>query len=345
MPHTEMRIIKIDETAKDRRLDQWLAEQCAPALSRSRVAKLIRDGQVSVGGKVVAEPRFKPPVGQELRLHLPPAEEAKPKGEAIKLEVLYEDRDILALNKQAGLVVHPGNGNPCGTLVNALIHYCAENGAEKGGLSGIGGVKRPGIVHRLDKDTGGVMIVAKHDEAHLALSRQFADHGRSGVLERRYQALVWGEPVPAVGKVNAPLGRAAGDRTRRAVVRAEAAGARSAVTHYKVLRRFLAEKNGAAQMSLLECRLETGRTHQIRVHMAHIGHPLLGDKTYGQAFKSKAVKLPAALREKAQAFPRQALHAVYLKIAHPKTGEIMEFSSPLPQDMQEIIRLLAENTP
>lgn len=344
MPQGLARTIKIDETAKDRRLDQWLAEQCAPGLSRSRVAKLIREGQVSIGGAPVREPRFKPPIGQELCLVLPPAAPAKPQPEAIELDILYEDSDIILINKPAGLVVHPGSGNPSGTLVNALIHRAALQEAGGGGLSCIGGVKRPGIVHRLDKDTSGVMIAAKNDAAHLALSKQFADHGRHGALERRYQALVWGAPLRPAGVVDAPLARARHDRTRRAVAGkgARHKDARHAVTHYKILRQWAAQGDAAALASLLECRLETGRTHQIRVHMAHIGLPLIGDKTYGQGFKTKACRLAPLARKQAEAFPRQALHAAYLRIKHPRSGAVMEFSAPLPADMQALLAALEQ---
>lgn len=341
MPQNSVRILKIDETAQDRRLDAWLAEQCAPALSRSRLTKLIRGGQVEIDGKIISEPSFKPPVGAQLRLVMPPPAQAKPQPEAIKLDVLYEDGDIIVLNKPAGLVVHPGNGNPSGTLVNALIHHCAGQEPAGLGLSGIGGVKRPGIVHRLDKDTSGVMIAAKNDAAHLHLSRQFADHGKTGALERRYQALVWGAPPRPSGVIEAKLARAKYDRTRRAIAGGGEKDARNAVTHYKILRKFGAKADATAQAALVECRLETGRTHQIRVHMAHIGHPLLGDAVYGQGFKSKINTLSAAARAAAADFSRQALHAVYLRIEHPRTGEVMEFSAALPADMQKLISALA----
>jgi len=340
-----------DDSAPRRRLDQWLAQKCAGQFSRSRLAALIRAGQAAVNGQSVCDPGFKLPLGAQIELIVPPPAEAEPAPQPIALDILYEDRDIIVVNKPAGLVVHPGNGNPDGTLVNALLYHCAENAGEFGGLSGIGGVKRPGIVHRLDKDTSGVMVAAKNDAAHANLSAQFADHGRTGALERRYQALVWGEPVPAVGVIDAPLGRARADRTRRAVVGQGAADARAARTHYRILRRFnfaadniyaaakAAEAEAAA--ALVECKLETGRTHQIRVHMAHIGHPLIGDETYGRGFKSKANRLGQAARQAAGAFPRQALHAYYLRFAHPVSGAILEFSAPLPADIAALMAALS----
>ena len=235
------------------------------------------------------------------------------------------------VNKPAGLVVHPGNGNWTGTLVNALIHHCGDS------LSGIGGVKRPGIVHRLDKDTSGVLVVAKHDKAHNNLSAQFADHGRNGALERAYVALVWGMPERPAGTVDAFLGRSHRDRTKQAVVKEDREDARYAITHYKIEERFGENNDATALASLIECRLETGRTHQIRVHMAHIGHPLIGDSEYGGAFKTKANRLTDALKETVQNFQRQALHARLLAFEHPMTGEFMEFTAEVPEDMQKLL--------
>ena len=220
-------------------------------------------------------------------------------------------------------------GNWTGTLVNALIHHCGDS------LSGIGGVRRPGIVHRLDKDTSGVMVVAKTDPAHRALSDAFADHGRAGELERAYQALVWGAPARNSGSVDAPLGRAR-DRVLRAVVPEGRDDARHAVTHYTVLERFPAAASEAAAC-LVECRLETGRTHQIRVHMAHIGHPVIGDPDYGKAFRTKVNRLPEPLRTAVAGFPRQALHARLLAFRHPRTHMIMRFEAPMPTDMAAMV--------
>ncbi|MGO4838399.1 RluA family pseudouridine synthase, partial [Rhizobiaceae sp. 2RAB30] len=220
---------------------------------------------------------------------LPEPEAPEPLAEDIPLDVLFEDDSLIVINKPAGLIVHPGAGNWTGTLVNALIHHCGDS------LSGIGGVRRPGIVHRLDKDTTGVMVAAKTDQAHRALSDAFADHGVTGDLQRAYVALVWGAPARMTGSIDAPLGRAA-DRLRRAVVPAGRDDARHAITHFEVKERFGKEPDPIA--SLVNCRLETGRTHQIRVHMAHIGHPLIGDRDYGQAFRTKANRLPEPLQSK-----------------------------------------------
>jgi 23S rRNA pseudouridine1911/1915/1917 synthase len=209
-----------------------------------------------------------------------------------------------------------------------LIHHCGES------LSGIGGVRRPGIVHRLDKETSGVMVVAKTDQAHRVLSEAFADHGRTGELERAYQALVWGAPPRKAGTIDAPLGRAR-DRVLRAVVPQDREDARHAVTHYAVLERYPAGDEAIA--ALLECRLETGRTHQIRVHMAHIGHPVVGDPDYGKAFRTKANRLPEPLRSAVAGFPRQALHARLLAFRHPRTHMLLEFEAPIPGDMRDLI--------
>ncbi|MBX3531561.1 MAG: RluA family pseudouridine synthase [Rhizobiaceae bacterium] len=330
----EAKVLVAGADAAGRRLDQWLAAELGPELSRSRVQALIRDGHVSLDGKAATDPGRKVAAGAVACVELPEAEEATPRGEAIPLSVLYEDDELIVIDKPAGLVVHPGAGNPTGTLVNALIHHCGAS------LSGIGGVRRPGIVHRLDKDTSGVMVVAKTDRAHRALADAFADHGRSGSLERAYSALVWGAPHRQAGSVDAPLGRAGTDRTLRAVVPAGRPDARRAVTHWSVLDRFgagAAVQKGEAIAALLDCRLETGRTHQIRVHMAHIGHPLVGDADYGAGFRTKANRLPEPLGGLVKAFPRQALHARLLAFDHPVTGEFMRFETELPADMSGLV--------
>ena len=322
--------LRTDEAAAGARLDQWLAGALAPALSRSRVQALIRGGAVRIDDEVVTEPKRRLAPGSLVAVREPEPEAAEPQGEAIPLSILYEDADIVVVDKPAGLVVHPGAGNWSGTLVNALIHHCGAS------LSGIGGVRRPGIVHRLDKDTSGVMVVAKTDRAHRALSDLFADHGRTGGLERAYLALVWGAPSRMQGTIDAPLGRA-GDRIRRAVVSAASPDARHAVTRFSVRERFGAAAGGEAAAALVECRLETGRTHQIRVHMAHIGHPLVGDPDYGRAFRTKANRLRQPLRDFVLAFPRQALHAFRLGFEHPVTGERLRFETPPPVDMAELV--------
>ncbi|RAZ73818.1 RluA family pseudouridine synthase [Mesorhizobium atlanticum] len=316
--------------AAGQRLDQWLAAQLGPNLSRSRVQALIKQGAVSIAGKPVLEAKRKLTAGERVEILVLAPEPAEPKGEDIPLDILYEDGELIVINKPAGLVVHPGAGNWTGTLVNALIHHCGDS------LSGIGGVKRPGIVHRLDKETSGVMVVAKTDRAHKALSEAFADHGRTGDLERAYLALVWGIPQRPTGTVDAALGRAA-DRIRRAVVPESRDDARHAVTHFSVVERFGEDQQAFATASLVECRLETGRTHQIRVHMAHIGHPVVGDPDYGQAFRTKANRLPEPLKTKVRAFPRQALHAWLLEFRHPTTHLTMRFEAPMPGDMEELV--------
>lgn len=317
------------------RLDQWLAGRLASELSRSRIQALIRAGAVRLDGKAVAEPKHKIAAGEHYAVELPEPEPAEPEPEAIPLDILYEDSELIVVNKPAGLVVHPGAGNWTGTLVNALIHHCGDT------LSGIGGVRRPGIVHRLDKETSGVLVAAKTDLAHRALAEAFADHGRTGDLERTYSALVWDAPQRATGTIDAPLGRAGGDRTQRAVVAPGRPDARRAVTRFKVVERYGADGTGGALAAHLECRLETGRTHQIRVHMAHVGHPLIGDPAYGRAFRTKANRLPEPARQLAVAFPRQALHARLLAFRHPRSGEIMRFEAPVPADMAELMAALA----
>lgn len=321
------------------RLDQWLTQRLGTEFSRSRVQALIRRGAVRVDKNPVADPGRKLKEGETVEVVRPEPVSAEPQGEDIALDILFEDDELIVINKPPGLVVHPGAGNWTGTLVNALIHHCGDS------LSGIGGVRRPGIVHRLDKDTSGVMVAAKTDRAHKALSRAFADHGLESELERAYIALVWGSPERNTGVVDAPLGRAA-DRIRRAVVPTGRGDARHAVTHYAVVERFGTasiggKPKGPAQhgsiAALVECRLETGRTHQIRVHMAHIGHPVIGDPDYGQAFRTKANRLPEPVRTMTKDFSRQALHAQLLAFAHPVTGETMRFEAAMPEDMAKLV--------
>jgi len=326
-----------DENATGKRLDQWLAEMLAPEFSRARLQALIRDEGVTIDGIVVTQPRLKLRTGQKIDLTLPDLREATPQAENIALDILYEDETLIVLNKPSGLVVHPGHGNMQGTLVNALLHHCGAS------LSGIGGVRRPGIVHRLDKDTSGVMVVAKNDQAHRHLSAQFADHGRSGSMERRYLALVWGQPAPNTGKIDAPIGRDVHDRTKKRVIEnRNQADARQAVTHF-VVKEHYALRGDEALASLVECQLETGRTHQIRVHMAHIGHPLIGDKTYGLAFKTKANRLPEPVRDLCYAFPHQALHAYSLAFTHPSNNEVLKFVAEVPASFADLITALRQS--
>ncbi len=333
----DRKVLVADENAAGR-LDIWLTDELGAEFSRSRAKALVKQGMVTVNGAVEDEPNRKVRPGDKITIQLPEPEDPEPKGEDIPLEVLYEDDDLIVIVKPAGLVVHPGAGNWTGTLVNALIHHCGAS------LSGIGGVKRPGIVHRLDKETSGVMVVAKNDAAHRHLSAQFADHGRSGPLERAYMAVVWGRPRQLKGTINAPLGRSSA-RTKRAVKSIESADARDAVTHYEVVERFAEQPDASALASLVECRLETGRTHQIRVHMAHIGHPLIGDPEYGAAFKSKANRLPDMARDVVNGFHRQALHAFLLQFEHPADGRVMRFEAQPPDDMEVLLRALRDSRP
>jgi 23S rRNA pseudouridine1911/1915/1917 synthase len=286
---------------------------------------------VSVDGSPVREARAKVAAGAVVVINVPPPEPAEPEGEAIPLDILFEDDELIVVNKPVGLVVHPGAGNWTGTLVNALIAHCGAS------LSGIGGVRRPGIVHRLDKDTSGVLVAAKTDHAHRELAAAFADHGRSGDLERAYQAFVWGTPPRQAGTIDTLLGRSGRDRTRQAVVSESQPDARHAVTHYAVRERFGAKADASALAALVECRLETGRTHQIRVHMAHIGHPLIGDRDYGSAFLSKANRLPEPLKGLVSGFGRQALHAWLLAFRHPATHILLRFEAPMPHDMAQLL--------
>jgi 23S rRNA pseudouridine1911/1915/1917 synthase len=303
------------------RLDRVLAQH-SPTLSRSRLKALILAGQVAVKGAAVRDPAYHVAKGDTITIDVPEAAPAEPAGEAIALNIVYEDDDIIVIDKPAGLVVHPAGGHETGTLVNALIAHCGAS------LSGIGGVKRPGIVHRLDKDTTGLLVAAKNDRAHASLTRQFADHGRSGAMRRGYLAFAWGVPNRQRGTIEAPLDRHPHAREKMAVRES----GRHAVTHWEVLETF-SGRGGKPAVSLLACQLETGRTHQIRVHLAHIGHPLLGDAVYGAHFKTRANTLAPPAQAALAALGRQALHAYRLTLEHPKTGEILEWEAPLPQDL------------
>jgi 23S rRNA pseudouridine1911/1915/1917 synthase len=331
-PPVERLTAEVDESHAGMRLDRFLSE-ALPQLSRTRVQALIKDGQVASGGATIKDAKYRVKPGDRFALAVPAAAEAAPRPEVIPLDVVYEDDALIVIDKPAGLVVHPGAGQPAGTLVNALIAHCGKS------LSGIGGVARPGIVHRLDKETSGLMVVAKTDQAHRALAKQFADHGRTGDLERGYLALVWGAPQKPQGRIDAPIGRHPTSRTRMAVL-TEKKG-RRAVTHWRVVETYGGDKE-CPIASLIQCRLETGRTHQVRVHLTHIGHPLLGDSLYGGGFKSKVKKLPQAAQTKFAALKRQALHAERLAFLHPATETLLEFNSPLPSDLAEIADTLAE---
>ncbi len=312
------------------RLDRFLSDSLTQ-LSRTRVQALIKEGRVTSRGATIEDVKYRVKPGDRFVLLLPPATDTGIGAEAIPLNVVYEDEALIVIDKPAGLVVHPGAGNPRGTLVNALIAHCGRS------LSGIGGVARPGIVHRLDKDTSGLMVAAKTDQAHRGLAEQFADHGRTGELARGYLALVWGAPQLPQGAIDAPIGRHPTSRTKMAVLPDKG---REAITHWRVVERYGPKDVPIA--SLIECQLETGRTHQVRVHLAHIGHPLIGDPLYGRGFKSKIGKLSGKLQSRLATLDRQALHAAHLAFVHPVSGTLLEFNSPLPRDLAEIVEAFKE---
>ena len=300
----------IGEAQHGLRLDKALAE-LLPELSRERLKSLIVEGEVTTDGRTL-NPSVKVAAGQLYAVNIPAPAEAEAIAQDIPLNIVHEDADLIVVHKPAGLVVHPAAGNLDGTLVNALLHHC------RGELSGIGGVARPGIVHRIDKDTSGLLVVAKSDRAHEGLAQQFKAHS----IDRLYAAIVYGLPRPTAGTVDTWIGRSDADRKKMAVHR-EGRG-KHAVTHYRTIERLA----GAA---LVECKLETGRTHQVRVHMAHLGHPLIGDPVYSRDRKGFKTILET-LR-----FKRQALHAKRLGFIHPLTGQKLSFDSALPTDMQELL--------
>lgn len=296
------------------RLDRALAD-AVPTLSRERLKSLIRSGAVEATGKAVRDPAFKVRGDEKLRVAVPEPEPAHNEPQDVPLRVVFEDQHLLVIDKPAGLVVHPAAGNRDGTLVNALLHHCG------GSLSGIGGVARPGIVHRIDKDTSGLLVVAKTDVAHEGLARQFAAHS----IERRYLAIVSGVPKTAGGTIDAPLARSSANRKKIAIV--ETGRGKRAVTHWRRL-------SMLRDAALVECRLETGRTHQVRVHMASLGHALIGDPVYGRAGKTHRKLLDDI------DFHRQALHAAELGFIHPVTRHRLSFASEMPTDMQELFDAL-----
>ena len=306
--------IALDASHAGWRLDRALADT-VPSLSRERLKVLTKSGALTREGKAVRDPATKVKGGERYTLAIPAPEPAHNEPQEIPLPIVYEDEHLLVVDKPAGLVVHPAAGNRDGTLVNALLHHCGSS------LSGIGGVARPGIVHRIDKDTSGLLVIAKHDKAHEGLARQFADHS----IDRRYLAIVSGVPRQAEGSIDAPLARSPQNRKKIAIV--SAGRGKRAVTHWKRLELL----NDAA---LVECRLETGRTHQVRVHMASIGHPLVGDPVYGRG-KTTHRELLNQLD-----FKRQALHAAHLGFIHPVTKGRLSFDSALPSDMQELFTAL-----
>lgn len=300
------------------RLDRLLADAC-PDLSRSRLQNLIRDGRVSGARGTLSEPSYRVKPAETVTVVVPAPTTALPEPQDIPLVVVHEDADLVVIDKPAGMVVHPAPGNPDGTLVNALLAHCGDS------LKGVGGVLRPGIVHRLDKDTSGLIVAAKSDAAHAALAAQFKDHS----IERLYRALVWGVPSPTSGRIEANIGRHPRDRKRMAV-RPPGQG-RTAATHYRTL--------GTSGMAaaLIECRLETGRTHQIRVHLESLGHPLIGDPVYGRVTPARRASLAPEAARAAAGFPRQALHAGVLGFVHPKSQERMRFESFFPFDFKDLL--------
>jgi len=319
-------VLTADNIPADR-IDRFLAVHLSTSkqpLSRSRIKSLILAGQLSEDDRTLTDPSAAVKPGSLYVLTLPPPINAAPQAENIALDILFEDSHLIVLNKPAGLVVHPAPGSLTGTLVNALIAHCGQS------LTGIGGVIRPGIVHRLDKDTSGTMVVAKTDEAHQGLTRMFAAHD----LDRRYQALVWGTTVKGEGIIDKPIGRASFDRKRQAIT----TKGRHAITGWRVLRQF-------PPFALhVECKLETGRTHQIRVHMAHLGHGLIGDPLYGRAPRLGQMpdKISRSALTQMRAFNRQALHAAHLGFAHPVTGEVLSFETPLSGDMASLLKFLED---
>lgn len=325
------RALRLDKAG---RLDRLLA-QAVPELSRSRLQQLIRAGEVMVEGAPTRAPGHLIRAGTLITLREPPPAIALPRAQPMALTIVYEDADLIVVDKPAGLVVHPAPGHDSGTLVNALIAHCGES------LSGIGGVRRPGIVHRLDKDTSGLLVVAKTDRAHRDLAAQFADHGRQGALERVYVALVWGIPPQPRMTIAAPLARSSHNREKMAV--APPGRGRRAVT-YATLEEVLPSGGKEPVASVLRCRLETGRTHQIRVHLAAVGHPLLGDALYGSGFRTKAFRLGNESRAALTVLGRQALHAAVLGFRHPRSGEVLRFASALPEDMASLLSGLRSGT-
>jgi len=304
------------------RLDRVLAGHFAD-LSRSRLKSLVEQGQVELDGKPVDDPAFKVKAGQVFTITLPPPESTAIVPQAMDLKILFEDEHLLVLDKPAGLVVHPAPGNPDRTLVNALVAHCGDS------FAGIGGVRRPGIVHRLDKDTSGLMVVAKTEATHHALATDFAERR----VTRAYQAIVWGVPTPKSGEIVGAIGRNPRDRKSMAVV----ATGKPAITRYQVLKSF------GTTAALIECRLGSGRTHQIRVHLLNKGNPVVGDPVYtGRHVAARLAKLPAAARPVAAGLRRQALHAYLLGFRHPATGEYREFKSALPSQITDLLRILEQ---
>lgn len=311
--------INVAEADVGGRLDKFICEK-SPHLSRTRVQSLLEEGWIKVCPQRDISPSTKIKIDEVYTIIIPEPEEALPQPQELALDIVYEDADLLVINKSAGLVVHPAPGHSDQTLVNGILAHCGDQ------LSGIGGVKRPGIVHRLDKDTSGLMVVAKNDFTHQFLSQQFGDRS----LSRTYRALVWGVVHPKEGCISTMMGRSPTNRQKMAVV---TKGGKEAITQYRLLKTFVCEKNLASSISLVECQLKTGRTHQIRVHLSSIGHSIIGDPLYGH--KPKGVK--KYWPEKVLTFSHQLLHACRLQFIHPRSKEVLTFHSPYPEDFQEVI--------
>lgn len=319
-----MEIVTLTVKKRDekQRIDKLLVTYF-PHLTRTRIQTLIDEKKLFCCDKIIPLASHKVRAGEIYTLTIPTPENAIPLAENIPLAILYEDADLLVLNKPAGMVVHPAPGHHQSTLVNALLAHCKES------LSGIGGVRRPGIVHRLDKDTSGLMVIAKNDKSHHHLCKQFASRTSS----RSYHAVVWGVPHPAQGTIEGAIGRSFRNRQKMAVT---TKGGKPAITHYHVLKYSFVKGDISQGVALIQCDLKTGRTHQIRVHMAHIDHPLLGDPLYGHTPKwARKTFDPYVI-----AFPRQALHAFRLTFIHPRTEEKLTFEAPLPSDMEDLLSLL-----
>lgn len=310
------RAVRVAAEQAGQRLDAFLAA-ALPELSRARLQALVREGQVRVGGAAIADPARRVKPGEEIELAVPAPQDATPRPQALALDILFEDEHLVVLEKPAGLVVHPAAGHADGTLVNALLAHCGDS------LSGVGGVRRPGIVHRLDKDVSGVLVVAKHDRAHIGLAAQFSVHA----VDRVYEAIAWGLPGAAAGLIDRPIGRDPGDRKRMGVVQ----GGKRAVTRWRLL---AAAGTRAARLAV---ELETGRTHQIRVHLASIGHPLVGDRLYG---RQPPRGLPEPVRAELRRLERILLHARELGFAHPITGERLRFARPPPELFDRLMERL-----
>ena len=329
LPRTGLKEFRAGDIHRGWRLDHFLAANL-PEISRSRLQALITEGRVTLTGETTGDPNKRVKPGDLVAITIPPPAPATPQPQSIPLVIVYEDADLIVIDKPVGLVVHPAAGNLDGTLVNALLAHCGDT------LPGIGGVARPGIVHRLDKDTSGLLVVAKNESAMRSLAKQFAKHA----VERVYHAVVWGCPRAREGVVEGNLGRNPFDRKRMAVLRGQGKPAR---THYRVLEKWGGDEElTRAFAALLDCRLETGRTHQIRVHLAHIGHPLIGDSVYGRSRRPPRAKTAIEQHafEAADNFPRQALHAGVLGFFHPAKQSKMRFQSPWPQDFANLVNAL-----